>query len=63
MPSVIFGVCGLIAGLVTFLLPETLNKHLPDDIKEAEDMGRYVLFDIHSLVPKGSYNFVTPLMF
>ena len=41
MPSVIFGVMGLLSGFAMFLLPETLNRKLPDTIAEAEEIGRY----------------------
>ena len=41
LPSVIFGVMGVLSGLLTFLLPETLNRKLPDTIAEAEEIGRF----------------------
>ena len=38
--QVIFGVCGLIAGLLSLLLPETLGFPLPDTLDEAEQCSR-----------------------
>ena len=40
LPSVIFGVFGVLSGVLTFLLPETLNRKLPDTIQDAEEIGR-----------------------
>ena len=39
-PLVVFGVLSIIAGILLFLLPETLNEKLPDTIKEGESFGK-----------------------
>ncbi|XP_013406936.1 organic cation transporter protein isoform X2 [Lingula anatina] len=39
-PFVLFGVMALLAGLLTLLLPETLNKKLPEVIEDAENFGK-----------------------
>ena len=36
LPNVIFGVISLLAGGLTFLLPETLHRALPQTIEEVE---------------------------
>jgi len=36
LPNVVFGVFSLISGFVTFLLPETINKRLPQTIADLE---------------------------
>lgn len=36
LPMVIFGSASLVAGLLTLLLPETVNRHLPETIEDAE---------------------------
>lgn len=38
LPLVIFGTLGTISGLLIFLLPETLDRKLPDTVKEVEDL-------------------------
>ena len=38
-PSLVFGLMALIAGLTTFILPETLGRKLPDTIEDAEQIG------------------------
>lgn len=40
LPMVVFGSFALTAGILTFLLPETLGCDLPDTIVEAEQIGR-----------------------
>ena len=47
MSSVIFGTMAVVAGSVTFLLPETLNTKLPETIEEAEAFGKLVDFILH----------------
>ncbi|XP_043286002.1 organic cation transporter protein [Venturia canescens] len=39
-PLVIFGTCALIGGVVSLLLPETLNKKLPESIQDGELFGK-----------------------
>ncbi|XP_068617412.1 organic cation transporter protein-like [Battus philenor] len=40
IPSVMFGVIGIIAGLLIFTQPETLGTKLPDTLAEAEALGK-----------------------
>ncbi|XP_046616201.1 uncharacterized protein LOC124303246 [Neodiprion virginianus] len=40
IPLVTFGSCSLLAGLITLLLPETLETELPETIQEMEDFGK-----------------------
>ncbi|XP_072036718.1 organic cation transporter protein-like [Amphiura filiformis] len=40
LPFVIFGTCALSAGLLTFLLPETRGKSLPETLEEGEEFGK-----------------------
>ncbi|CAK1577992.1 unnamed protein product [Parnassius mnemosyne] len=40
LPSLIFGLASLFAGLVTFLVPDISNDVLPDTIREAEELGK-----------------------
>ena len=40
VPMVIFGVCAVLAGLLTLLLPETFGQKLPETIEETENFGR-----------------------
>ena len=40
MPLVIFGVLGIVGGMATILLPETLNQNLPETLEEAEEFGK-----------------------
>ena len=46
IPSVVFTVVTLVTGLMALLLPETLNRPLPETIEEIESWTR-------SLVPRG----------
>lgn len=41
LPFVVFGVSGLIGCGLSIMLPETLNKKLPETIKEAERINRF----------------------
>jgi len=40
LPLVIFGSCALFGGLMSLLLPETLNKKLPESIQDGELFGK-----------------------
>ncbi|XP_017794869.1 PREDICTED: organic cation transporter protein-like isoform X1 [Habropoda laboriosa] len=40
LPFVIFGSCVLFGGMMSLLLPETLNKKLPESIQDAELFGK-----------------------
>ncbi|XP_026745411.1 solute carrier family 22 member 3-like [Trichoplusia ni] len=40
LPALIFGITSLIAGLATFMVPDTANDALPDTVKEAEALGQ-----------------------
>ncbi|XP_075979428.1 organic cation transporter protein-like [Anticarsia gemmatalis] len=40
LPSIFFGSMAVMAGLLVFTLPETLNQPLPDSIEEAERLNR-----------------------
>jgi len=40
IPVVIFGICSASAGLFSLMLPETLNKKLPESVAEVERAGR-----------------------
>lgn len=42
----IYGILALIGGLISLVLPETLNKTLPESIEDGERFGRYVTSDI-----------------
>lgn len=37
LPSIIYGGSAVVAGLIAFLLPETLNIPLPDTIEDVEE--------------------------
>lgn len=39
LPLFVFGFFAFLAGLFSFLLPETLGSKLPDTIEEAENIG------------------------
>jgi OCT family organic cation transporter-like MFS transporter 4/5 len=39
LPTVIYGILSLIAALFVLILPETLNKTLPQTIEDTEQMG------------------------
>jgi hypothetical protein len=38
----IFGFLSIVAGFLTLLLPETLNRDLPDTVRQAEHLGDQV---------------------
>lgn len=40
LPLIIFGILALIGGCVSLVLPETLNKQLPETIEDGERFGR-----------------------
>ncbi|KAL1770446.1 solute carrier family 22 member 1 [Sigmodon hispidus] len=40
LPLILFGVLGLTAGAMTFLLPETKGMALPETVDEAENLGK-----------------------
>ncbi|KMQ89276.1 solute carrier family 22 member 21-like protein [Lasius niger] len=40
LPFILFGSMGIIAGILSLILPETLGTKLPDTIWEAENIGR-----------------------
>ncbi|XP_015189080.1 PREDICTED: organic cation transporter protein [Polistes dominula] len=42
LPLVIFGSCALFGGMMSLLLPETLNKKLPESIQDGELFGKKV---------------------
>ena len=41
IPLTLFGVTMFISGLLTTLLPETLNTQLPETIEDVNNIGRY----------------------
>jgi hypothetical protein len=44
----VFGILSVIAGCLTLLLPETLNRDLPDTVREAEHLGEDVEKDFEN---------------
>merc|ERR1719323_2857857 len=40
IPTVIFGVASIVAGLLALLLPETLNKELPETVADVENWNK-----------------------
>jgi len=39
LPLIIYGVFGTTAGLVSLMLPETLNTNLPETLEDGENVG------------------------
>lgn len=40
LPLLVLGVIGIVGGLVTLFLPETLDKDLPQTLQDGEDFGK-----------------------
>lgn len=40
LPIILFGVCSLIAGLLTLRVPDTADEALPDNVMQAEYIGK-----------------------
>lgn len=40
LPFLVFGITGMISALTTLILPETLNRNLPDNLDEAQKINR-----------------------
>ena len=40
IPVVIFGLCSFAAGVTSLMLPETLNKRMPESVADVERAGR-----------------------
>ena len=40
LPLLVLGVIGVLGGLLTLLLPETLDKDLPQTLQDGEDFGK-----------------------
>ena len=41
LPSLVFGVLSVLAGIFALFLPETLNKKLPETVADAKNFGRW----------------------
>ena len=39
LPFIIFGILSIVAGLLTLILPETLNESLPETLQDGEEFG------------------------
>ena len=52
IPVVIFGAFSTSAGLLALMLPETLNRKLPESVAEVERSGRRKVADDTELQPK-----------
>lgn len=40
LPLLVLGTLGIIGGILTLFLPETLDKDLPQTLQDGEDFGR-----------------------
>ena len=40
IPLIVLGISAIIGGIVSLLLPETLNRDLPQTIQDGEDFGK-----------------------
>ena len=40
LPLIVFGLAAVAAGLLSLFLPETLDRHLPENIDDAKMLGR-----------------------
>ena len=40
IPVVIFGLCSFAAGVTSLMLPETLNRKMPESVAEVERAGK-----------------------
>lgn len=40
LPLLVLGIIGILGGLLTLLLPETLDKDLPQTLQDGEDFGK-----------------------
>lgn len=40
LPLLVLGIMGVLGGLLTLLLPETLDKDLPQTLQDGEDFGK-----------------------
>ena len=40
LPSLVFGILSVVAGIFALSLPETRNKKLPETVKDAKNFGR-----------------------
>lgn len=52
LPLVVFGTSSIVAGLSSLILPETVNKKLPETTQDAEQLGKYVLSQVCVVVSR-----------